>query len=57
VIENCPTFNWPKRLYVGPATAKTYLSRLLSKFGVDSRVALAIAAYETSFATGDASNA
>jgi DNA-binding NarL/FixJ family response regulator len=34
------------RLHIGPATVKTYVSRLLDKFGVDTRVGLVIAAYE-----------
>jgi DNA-binding NarL/FixJ family response regulator len=33
-------------LYVGAATVKTYISRLLEKFGTGSRVGLVIAAYE-----------
>lgn len=33
-------------LFVGPATVKTYVSRLLDKFGTDSRVGLVIAAGE-----------
>ena len=33
-------------LYVGPATVKSYVSRLLEKFGTDTRVGLVIAAYE-----------
>jgi len=34
------------RLYLGTATVKTYVSRLLDKFGVETRVGLVIAAYE-----------
>lgn len=34
------------RLFVGAATVKTYVSRLLEKFGVDTRVGLVIAAQE-----------
>jgi DNA-binding NarL/FixJ family response regulator len=33
-------------LYVGPATVKSYVSRLLERFGTESRVGLVIAAYE-----------
>jgi len=35
------------RLYIGRATVKTYVSRLLDKFGVQTRVGLVIAAYES----------
>ena len=35
------------RLYLAPATVKAYVSRLLEKFGVESRVGLVIAAYQT----------
>ncbi len=34
------------RLFVGTGTVKTYVSRLLEKFGVDTRVGLVIAAHE-----------
>jgi DNA-binding NarL/FixJ family response regulator len=37
------------RLYVGTATVKTYVSRLLDKFGVETRVGLVIAGYECGF--------
>ena len=36
-----------ERIYVGTATVKTYVSRLLDKFGVPTRVGLVIAAQET----------
>lgn len=35
-----------ERLFVGSATVKTYVSRLLDKFGVETRVGLVIAAFE-----------
>lgn len=35
-----------EELHVGPATVKTYVSRLLDKFGVDTRVGLVIAAHD-----------
>lgn len=34
------------RLYLAPATVKAYVSRLLEKFGVESRVGLVISAYQ-----------
>jgi DNA-binding NarL/FixJ family response regulator len=34
------------RLFIGTATVKTYVSRLLDKFGVETRVGLVIAAHE-----------
>lgn len=34
------------RLYLAPATVKAYVSRLLEKFGVESRVGLVIGAYQ-----------
>lgn len=49
VIEGCSNTQIAERLYIGTATAKTYVSRLLDKFDVESRVALAIAAYEAGF--------
>ncbi len=52
VIEGLSNTQIAERLYIGTATAKTYVSRLLGKFMVDSRVALAIAAYEAGFAAG-----
>ena len=36
-----------QRLYIGTATVKTYVSRLLEKFGVPTRVGLVIAAHQT----------
>lgn len=38
------------RLFIGGATVKTYVSRLLAKFGVETRVSLVIAAYECGLA-------
>jgi DNA-binding NarL/FixJ family response regulator len=35
-----------ERLYIGPATAKTHVARLLTKLGARDRVQLVIAAYE-----------
>lgn len=35
------------RLHLSPATVKAYVSRLLEKFGVESRVGLVIAAHQT----------
>ena len=35
-----------RALYIGEATVKSYVSRLLEKFGVTSRVGLVIAAYD-----------
>jgi DNA-binding NarL/FixJ family response regulator len=46
VLQGLSNNQIAERLYIGQATAKTYVSRLLSKFMVESRVALAIAAYE-----------
>jgi DNA-binding NarL/FixJ family response regulator len=40
------------RLFIGPATVKTYVSRLLTKFSVETRVAVVIAAYECGLAPG-----
>lgn len=34
------------RLFIGTATVKTYVSRLLDKFGVETRVGIVIAAHE-----------
>lgn len=39
-----------ERIYIGTATVKTYVSRLLDKFGVPTRVGLVIAAQETGLA-------
>jgi DNA-binding NarL/FixJ family response regulator len=36
-------------LHVGPATVKTYVSRLLTKLHLTTRVHLVIYAYETQF--------
>jgi DNA-binding NarL/FixJ family response regulator len=36
-----------RRLYIGPATVKTYISRLLAKLDVTTRVHLVIHAYES----------
>ncbi|WP_327590525.1 response regulator transcription factor [Nonomuraea sp. NBC_00507] len=38
------------RLHIGPATVKTYVSRLLTKLGGTARVHLVIAAYESGLA-------
>jgi DNA-binding NarL/FixJ family response regulator len=43
-----------QRLHVGPATVKTYISRLLAKLDVNSRVHLVIYAYETGLVDGSA---
>ncbi|TMR90884.1 response regulator [Nonomuraea basaltis] len=39
------------RLHIGPATVKTYVSRLLTKLGGTARVHLVIAAYESGLAS------
>lgn len=49
VVKGLSNNQIAEQLYIGSATAKTYVSRLLDKFGVTSRVALAIAAYEAGF--------
>jgi DNA-binding NarL/FixJ family response regulator len=49
VLQGLSNTQIAERLYIGPATAKTYVSRLLGKFMVETRVALAIAAYEAGF--------
>jgi DNA-binding NarL/FixJ family response regulator len=41
-----------ERLYIGSATVKTYVSRLLDKFGVQTRVGLVIVAYESGLVDG-----
>ena len=43
-----------QRLHVGPATVKTYISRLLAKLDVNSRVHLVIYAYEAGLVDGSA---
>jgi len=43
-----------QRLHVGPATVKTYVSRLLAKLDVNSRVHLVIYAYEAGLVDGSA---
>lgn len=53
VLQGLSNTQIAERLYIGPATAKTYVSRLLGKFMVETRVALAIAAYEAGFDTED----
>ena len=40
-----------ERLHIGPATVKTYVSRLLTKLDVTARVHLVIYAYETGLVT------
>lgn len=50
VLEGLSNTQIAERLYIGSATAKTYVSRLLGKFMVESRVALAIAAQQAGFA-------
>lgn len=46
VCEGLSNRQIAERLELGPATVKTYVSRLLDKFAVDTRVGLVIAAYE-----------
>jgi DNA-binding NarL/FixJ family response regulator len=49
VLQGLSNSQIADRLYIGTATAKTYVSRLLGKFMVESRVALAIAAQQAGF--------
>lgn len=49
VIAGLSNTQIAERLYIGTATVKTYVSRLLGKFMVESRVTLAIAAFEAGF--------
>jgi len=44
------------RLRIGPATVKTYISRLLAKLGVAARVHLVIYAYESGLTGNSADN-
>lgn len=46
VCEGLPNAAVAARLFIGPATVKSYVSRLLNKFGSETRVGLVIAAYE-----------
>jgi DNA-binding NarL/FixJ family response regulator len=47
VCEGLSNRQIAERLYVGHATVKTYVSRLLDKFGVDTRVGLVLAAHDS----------
>lgn len=40
-----------QRLHIGPATVKTYVSRLLTKLDATARIHLVIHAYETGLIT------
>ncbi len=50
VCEGLSNRQIAERIYVGTATVKSYVSRLLDKFGVPTRVGLVIAAYQTGLA-------
>lgn len=52
VCEGLSNRQIAQRLYVGPATVKSYVSRLLEKFGVPSRVGLVIVAHEAGLVEG-----
>ena len=49
IVKGLSNTQIAEQLYIGPATAKSYVSRLLDKFNVTSRVTLALAAYEAGF--------
>jgi DNA-binding NarL/FixJ family response regulator len=54
VAEGLSNVDIARRLNVGPATVKTYVSRLLTKLDVESRVHLVIYAYENGLVAGSA---
>ena len=47
----CPTPNWPQTLHVSLPTAKTHVSRILTKLGARDRTQLVILAYESGIVT------
>jgi DNA-binding NarL/FixJ family response regulator len=49
VAQGLSNMDISNRLHIGPATVKTYISRLLTKLGVTTRVHLVIYAYQTGF--------
>jgi DNA-binding NarL/FixJ family response regulator len=49
VAQGLSNMDISHRLHIGPATVKTYISRLLTKLGVTTRVHLVIYAYQTGF--------
>lgn len=50
VCEGLANAQVAQRLHIGTSTVKSYVSRLLDKFGVETRVGLVIAAYESGLA-------
>ncbi|MEM9038116.1 MAG: response regulator transcription factor [Actinomycetota bacterium] len=50
ICDGCTNAEIADRLGVGPATAKTHVSRVITKLGVRDRVQAVIHAYETGFA-------